>query len=96
MSFAVLYIRMLPERRLIIVNKTIVVFLCCQAIEESMIPIFQCHPIAKAWIPSMVGTCLDLPVLWWIGVSVRLLIRMIAFCPDADETSSLLSTFART
>ncbi|KAL3302578.1 integral membrane protein [Colletotrichum asianum] len=79
MSFAVLYIRMLPERRLIIVNKTIVVFLCCQAIEESMIPIFQCHPIAKAWIPSMVGTCLDLPVLWWIGFAFNLCTDLILF-----------------
>ncbi|CAI0646610.1 unnamed protein product [Colletotrichum noveboracense] len=79
MSFAVLYIRMLPERRLIIVNKTIVVFLCCQAIEESMIPIFQCHPIAKAWIPSTVGTCLDLPVLWWIGFAFNLCTDLILF-----------------
>ncbi|KAH0430687.1 hypothetical protein CcaCcLH18_07602 [Colletotrichum camelliae] len=79
MSFAVLYIRMLPERRLIIVNKAIVVFLCCQAVEESMIPIFQCRPIAKAWVPSMVGTCLDLPVLWWTGFAFNLCTDLILF-----------------
>ncbi|KXH33489.1 hypothetical protein CSAL01_11509 [Colletotrichum salicis] len=67
MSFAVLYIRMLPDRRLVMMNKAIILFLCCQAIEESLIPIFQCKPIAKAWTVGMEGSCLDLPVLWWSG-----------------------------
>ncbi|KAK1659133.1 hypothetical protein BDP55DRAFT_720060 [Colletotrichum godetiae] len=67
MSFAVLYIRMLPDRRLVMMNKAIILFLCCQAIEESLIPIFQCNPIAKAWTVGMEGSCLDLPVLWWSG-----------------------------
>ncbi|KAK1624129.1 hypothetical protein BDP81DRAFT_453753 [Colletotrichum phormii] len=67
MSFAVLYLRMLPDRRLVMMNKAIILFLCCQAIEESLIPIFQCKPIAKAWTVGMEGSCLDLPVLWWSG-----------------------------
>ncbi|KAL0933595.1 uncharacterized protein CTRU02_210394 [Colletotrichum truncatum] len=79
MSFAVLYIRMLPDRRLIIINKVIIVFLCCQAIEESLIPIFQCQPIAKAWAPGMAGQCLDLPVLWWVGFAFNLCTDLILF-----------------
>ncbi|KAF9880272.1 hypothetical protein CkaCkLH20_02226 [Colletotrichum karsti] len=79
MSFAILYIRMLPDERLIILNKTVIVFLCCQAIEESMIPIFQCQPIAKAWAPSMPGRCLDLPVLWWVGFAFNLCTDLILF-----------------
>ncbi|KXH33543.1 hypothetical protein CSIM01_10599 [Colletotrichum simmondsii] len=71
MSFAVLYIRMLPDRRLVMMNRAIILFLCGQAIEESLIPILQCKPIAKAWTVGMEGSCLDLPVLWWSGVSEK-------------------------
>lgn len=62
---------MLPDRRLVVMNRAIILFLCCQAIEESLIPIFQCKPIAKAWTVGMEGSCLDLPVLWWSGVSEK-------------------------
>ncbi|KAK1480249.1 hypothetical protein CTAM01_14458 [Colletotrichum tamarilloi] len=79
MSFAVLYIRMLPDRRLVVMNRAIILFLCGQAIEESLIPIFQCKPIAKAWTVGMEGTCLDLPVLWWSGFGFNLCTDLILF-----------------
>ncbi|KAF6834607.1 integral membrane protein [Colletotrichum plurivorum] len=79
MSFAVLYIRMLPERHLIIMNKIITGFLCCQAVEESLLPIFQCQPIAKAWTPGMPGRCIDLPVLWWCGFAFNLCTDFMLF-----------------
>ncbi|TDZ14110.1 hypothetical protein Cob_v012962 [Colletotrichum orbiculare MAFF 240422] len=66
-------------RRLVILNKAIVVFLCCQAIEESLIPIFQCHPISKAWKPETPGRCIDLPVLWWCGFAFNLCTDLILF-----------------
>ncbi|WQF86812.1 hypothetical protein CDEST_11826 [Colletotrichum destructivum] len=79
MSFAVLYIRMLPGRRLIMMNKGIIAFLCCQAIEESLIPVFQCKPVAKAWTVEKEGVCLDLPVLWWCGFAFNLCSDLILF-----------------
>ncbi|KAL0766737.1 hypothetical protein CaCOL14_010308 [Colletotrichum acutatum] len=79
MSFAVLYIRMLPDRRLVVMNRAIIILLCCQAIEESLIPIFQCKPIAKAWTVGLEGSCLDLPVLWWSGFGFNLCTDLILF-----------------
>ena len=68
-SFAVLYLRVFPENKLSILNKCIVVFVFCQAIEEVLIVIFKCSPVSKSWYPELDGSCLSLVPLWWCTVS---------------------------
>ena len=63
MSFAVLYIRIQPNRVLHILNKILIVFLACQAIEETLIVILKCKPIEASFRVDVVGQCLDLRVL---------------------------------
>lgn len=79
-SFAILYIQILPKYWLTIANKILIVFVICQAIEETMTAIFRCRPISAGFdiarIPnsnsSLVQTdqCLELTVMWWTTVSV--------------------------
>ncbi|KAG5748391.1 hypothetical protein H9Q70_008929 [Fusarium xylarioides] len=66
-SFAVLYLRIIPEPVLRILNKCLIVFLAMQAIEEALIVIFQCRPVMAAYVvPRLANAkCLDLRVLWW-------------------------------
>ncbi|OAA58440.1 hypothetical protein SPI_06513 [Niveomyces insectorum RCEF 264] len=64
-SFAVLYLRILQGRKLAILNKIIIVFLLGQALEETMVVVFQCRPIAKAWDSSLEGHCYKLVPMWW-------------------------------
>ena len=65
-SFAVLYLRILQGRRLALLNKFIMVFLLCQAIEETLVVMLQCQPVAKAWDASIAGGhCLNLRPMWW-------------------------------
>jgi hypothetical protein len=71
MSFAVLYIRLLPKALLININKAMVIFLACQTLEESLITILQCRPVHSAWKVGVEGTCLDLRILWWSTVSYQ-------------------------
>ncbi|TLD26639.1 hypothetical protein PspLS_04626 [Pyricularia sp. CBS 133598] len=66
-SFAVLYLRLIPNKYARWLNRGIIFYVLCQAIEESLINIFQCRPVAKAWDPSMEGTCVNIETMWWVG-----------------------------
>ncbi|TLD13964.1 uncharacterized protein PgNI_04118 [Pyricularia grisea] len=66
-SFAVLYLRLIPNRYVQILNKCIIFYVFCQAIEESLVNIFQCQPVAKAWDPKIEGTCINIEIMWWVG-----------------------------
>lgn len=71
MSFAVLYIRILPQNFLLILNKILVAFLVCQAIEESLVVIFKCSPVEAAYHENIPGSCLNIHVLWWTTVRLH-------------------------
>ncbi|CAK7210662.1 hypothetical protein SEUCBS140593_000906 [Sporothrix eucalyptigena] len=64
-SFAVLYLRILQGRRLAMLNKFLIVFLVCQAIEETLVVVLQCRPISKAWDTTVEGHCIRLVPMWW-------------------------------
>ncbi|EHA54536.1 hypothetical protein MGG_01398 [Pyricularia oryzae 70-15] len=66
-SFAVLYLRLIPNRYVQWLNRGIIFYVLCQAIEETFVNIFQCRPVAKAWDPSLEGTCINIETMWWFG-----------------------------
>ncbi|KAI1165424.1 hypothetical protein F5B18DRAFT_649664 [Nemania serpens] len=78
-SFAVLYIRLFPMRRLAILNKLIVGFLLIRAIEESLIALLKCRPARKSWTPDLEGDCLDLHPLWYAAYALNLVTDVILF-----------------
>lgn len=73
-SFAVLYLRLIPNRYVQWLNRGIIFYVLCQAIEETFVNIFQCRPVAKAWDPSLEGTCINIETMWWFGVSYYFLL----------------------
>jgi hypothetical protein len=81
-SFAVLYLRLLDSGGLwhIRLNQCVLVFLFCQAIEETCTVIFQCRPLQKAWEPEIEGYCIPLEPIWYTGVGR-------ATAPGPDERS---------
>ncbi|KAJ8131123.1 hypothetical protein O1611_g2503 [Lasiodiplodia mahajangana] len=78
-SFAFLYMRLFPVRRLAILNKAVVVFLLFQAIEESLVVPLRCRPIRKSWIPDLEGYCLDLHPLWYSTFAFNFATDIILF-----------------
>ncbi|KAH7124746.1 hypothetical protein EDB81DRAFT_664466 [Dactylonectria macrodidyma] len=69
MSFAVLYLRLLPSiinRR---INQGLLMLLLAQGIEECLVVIFRCNPVDKAWTPSKEGTCLDLRNFYYAALA---------------------------
>lgn len=78
-SFAALYIRLFPIRRLAMLNKVIVGFLLIRAIEETSIALFKCRPIRKAWTPDLEGDCLDLHALWYSAYGLNLVTDVMLF-----------------
>ncbi|KAL6411841.1 hypothetical protein AUP68_04220 [Ilyonectria robusta] len=70
MSFAVLYLRLLPDithRRL---NQGLLILLLAEGVEECLVVIFKCNPVDKAWTPSKEGTCLDLRSFYYASVRI--------------------------
>ncbi|KAI1128226.1 hypothetical protein F5Y10DRAFT_265408 [Nemania abortiva] len=78
-SFAILYMRLFPIRRLAILNKAVVVFLLFQAMEESLIVPLRCMPVRKSWIPDLAGHCLDLHPLWYSTFAFNFATDIILF-----------------
>ncbi|KAI1153266.1 hypothetical protein F4825DRAFT_461237 [Nemania diffusa] len=78
-SFAILYVRLVPVRRLVILNKIVVIFLLFQAIEESLIVPLRCRPIRKSWIPDLEGHCFDLHPLWYSTFAFNFATDVILF-----------------
>ncbi|EEU36346.1 uncharacterized protein NECHADRAFT_86876 [Fusarium vanettenii 77-13-4] len=78
MSFAVLYLRLLPGTVYRRLNQVLLVLLLAQGLEESLVVIFRCNPVDKAWTPAKRGHCLDLrsfyytspiPMVWRMQLS---------------------------
>ncbi|KAI1095376.1 hypothetical protein F5B19DRAFT_489511 [Rostrohypoxylon terebratum] len=78
-SFAVLYLRLFPENNLNIINKSLLVFFLLQAIEETCVVLFHCHPVSKAWDFQLNGSCLDLHPLWYSTFIFNLITDLILF-----------------
>ncbi|KAI1388236.1 uncharacterized protein F4822DRAFT_428858 [Hypoxylon trugodes] len=85
-SFAVLYLRIFPEGGFRIVNKILIVFLFCQAIEETCVVLFKCHPIRKSWDFQLEGSCFDLHPLWYSTFVFNLITDLTLFIEPIPST----------
>ncbi|EXF77826.1 hypothetical protein CFIO01_07276 [Colletotrichum fioriniae PJ7] len=79
MSFAVLYLRLLPDQVYQRINKFLIVLLLAEGIEETAVVIFRCTPIERAWTPSVPGTCLDLTIFYYSAFVIKLLTDLVLF-----------------
>ena len=70
MSFAYLYLKVLPDRSYRIFNKVLLCFLVAQGIEETCVILFQCKPIQRAWTPGIDGECLNLTFFYYAVVCI--------------------------
>lgn len=68
MSFAVLYLRLLPDQIYQRINKFLIILLLAEGIEETAVVIFRCTPVERGWTPSVPGTCLDLTIFYYSAV----------------------------
>ncbi|KAG9251428.1 uncharacterized protein F5Z01DRAFT_692182 [Emericellopsis atlantica] len=78
-TFAILYIRVLPQRFLQLLNKFLIAFLIAQATEESLIAILHCRPIEAAFKLGVHGKCLNMNVLWWSTFVFNMCTDLILF-----------------
>ncbi|KAF6814954.1 integral membrane protein [Colletotrichum sojae] len=79
MSFAVLYLRLLPDQVYQRINKFLLALLLAEGIEETAVVIFRCTPIERAWTPSKPGTCLDLTIFYYSAFVIKLLTDLVLF-----------------
>ncbi|KAI1210700.1 uncharacterized protein F4807DRAFT_459541 [Annulohypoxylon truncatum] len=88
-SFAMLYLRIFPEGNFRIVNRVLIVFVLCQAIEETCVVIFKCQPIRKSWDFQLEGSCHDLHPLWYSTFIFNLITDLILFIEPIPSTWKL-------
>lgn len=69
MSFAILYIRLLPGRFTRRLNQLLIFVLVGEAFASNMVVIFHCDPVDRMWNTNKPGRCLDLRLFYYIVVS---------------------------
>ncbi|KAI8654278.1 hypothetical protein NCS56_01384600 [Fusarium sp. Ph1] len=79
MSFAVLYLRLLPGTIYRRLNQVLLVLLVAQGLEESLVVIFGCNPVDKAWTPAKRGHCLDLRSFYYTSFGIKLVTDIVLF-----------------
>ncbi|KAI0381568.1 hypothetical protein F5Y04DRAFT_288421 [Hypomontagnella monticulosa] len=94
-SFAVLYLRIFPEGGFRFVNKILIGFLFAQAVEETCVVLFKCHPITKSWDFRLEGTCLDLHPLWYSTFVFNLITDLTLFIEPIPSTWKLQLPLAK-
>ncbi|KAI1449596.1 hypothetical protein F5Y02DRAFT_414107 [Annulohypoxylon stygium] len=88
-SFAVLYLRIFAEGSFSVVNKILLVFFLLQAVEETCVVIFRCHPVSKSWDFQLDGSCFDLHPLWYTTFIFNLITDLILFIEPIPSTWKL-------
>ncbi|KAI8712803.1 hypothetical protein NCS52_01379500 [Fusarium sp. LHS14.1] len=79
MSFAVLYLRLLPGTIYRRLNQVLLILLLAQGLEESLVVIFWCNPVDKAWTPAKKGHCLDLRSFYYTSFGIKLVTDIVLF-----------------
>lgn len=94
-SFAILYLRIFPEGDFRLVNKILIGFLFAQAVEETCVVLFKCHPITKSWDFRLDGTCIDLHPLWYSTFVFNLISDLTLFIEPIPSTWKLQLPLAK-
>ena len=78
-SFAILYLRLFPTPKMILLNYGIIALVSCQLVYETCMPIFRCAPISRAWTPDIDGDCLDIPNMWYVSTALDIFEALVLF-----------------
>ncbi|CAK7210155.1 hypothetical protein SBRCBS47491_000677 [Sporothrix bragantina] len=79
LSFAVFYLRVIPNQGFRRLNYVIIGVLAAQGIEETFVVCFACTPITKFWKPTIEGSCLNLLRFYYISFGIKLVTDIILF-----------------
>lgn len=51
----------------------------CQALANVLTAAFQCRPVAKAWITSLEGTCININVFYLANAALNILTDLLTY-----------------
>ncbi|KIW29238.1 uncharacterized protein PV07_05063 [Cladophialophora immunda] len=73
LSMLFLYLRIFSSSRNFRIAAFVVMFICAGTAIGTIIPtIFACHPIQKAWTPTLPGKCIWTPGIWYSSSSINI------------------------
>lgn len=79
MSFAVLYLRLLPGHVSRRINQVLLAVLAAEGVEATMVVVFHCKPMDKAWNIQKEGTCLNLKLFYYVSFAIKFVTDVCLF-----------------
>ncbi|KAE8356192.1 hypothetical protein BDV28DRAFT_165373 [Aspergillus coremiiformis] len=80
-SFCLLYLHIFPGKNFRIACWVLLAVLIAETIEETLVVIFHCHPIHKAWDATLLvqGHCVNMTVFYYINFGIKLATDLALF-----------------
>ncbi|EPE02583.1 integral membrane protein [Ophiostoma piceae UAMH 11346] len=78
-SFALFYLRVIPNKSFRKLNFLMMAILAAQGVEETFVVCFACQPIYKFWTPKAAGTCLNLLKFYYISFGIKFATDIVLF-----------------
>ncbi|KAH8738475.1 hypothetical protein BGZ61DRAFT_526450 [Ilyonectria robusta] len=79
MSFAVLYLRLLPGHVSQRINQALLAVLVAEGVEATMVVVFQCKPMDNAWNIQKEGTSLNLKLFYTVSFAIEFVTEVCLF-----------------
>ncbi|KAJ5179969.1 hypothetical protein N7492_003179 [Penicillium capsulatum] len=96
-SFCLFYLKIFPGNRFRLLCWALIGLLVAETVEETMVVIFQCWPVQKAWDASgtMDGKCLQLLTFYYISFGIRLATDIAIFTLPIPKLLQLKMTIGK-
>ncbi|PYI08053.1 integral membrane protein [Aspergillus sclerotiicarbonarius CBS 121057] len=96
-SFCLLYLQIFPGKGFRIACWSLLALLVCETIEETIVVVFQCSPIHKAWDAgdTVKGKCLSLTAFYYISFGIRLATDLALFALPLPKLVRLNMTMGK-
>ncbi|KAE8386308.1 integral membrane protein [Aspergillus alliaceus] len=96
-SFCLLYLHIFPGEKFRLACWSILAILVAETLEETLVVIFQCQPIHKAWDPTglVEGKCVDMTLFYYINFGIKLATDLALFVMPVPKLMQLKMTVGK-
>jgi len=88
-SILLLYIRIFPGTRFVLITKAAIGWMICHTLVFLFLVAFQCTPVAHFWDATIPGHCLNTPVLVYTGGAFSIIEDIVIMFLPVSELKNL-------
>jgi hypothetical protein len=96
-SFCLLYLHIFPGKKFRIACWCLMAILVAETVEETLVVIFQCWPVHKAWDATgfVEGKCVDMTVFYYANFGIKLATDLALFAMPMPKLVQLKMTVGK-